>query len=76
MRDYRTRKNSRIQSTSVSHSVVHHQEDEMLLADDSLNSSHELVGLPCKISTRQAEKQYLSVCESTDVVEEMSLSPN
>ncbi|GFR14099.1 uncharacterized protein TNCT_719461 [Trichonephila clavata] len=28
--------------------VVHHQEDENLLADDNLNSSHEFVGLPCQ----------------------------
>ncbi|GFQ96759.1 hypothetical protein TNCT_107381 [Trichonephila clavata] len=28
--------------------VVHHQEDENLLADDNLNSSLEFVGLPCQ----------------------------
>ncbi|GFY39439.1 hypothetical protein TNIN_464841 [Trichonephila inaurata madagascariensis] len=48
MRDYRTRKKACIQSTSDSPSVVHHQEDEILLADDNLNSSHEFVGIPCQ----------------------------
>ncbi|GFQ94417.1 uncharacterized protein TNCT_239581 [Trichonephila clavata] len=47
MRDYRARKKVRIQSTSDSSSVVHHQVDEVSQADDNLNSSHEFVGLPC-----------------------------
>ncbi|GFQ67260.1 hypothetical protein TNCT_559241 [Trichonephila clavata] len=48
MRDYRARKKVRIESTSDSPSVVHHQEDENLLADDNLNSSLEFGGLPCQ----------------------------
>ncbi|GFQ78909.1 hypothetical protein TNCT_285141 [Trichonephila clavata] len=48
MRDYRARKKIYLQSTSDSSSVVHHQDDEILLTDDNLNSSHELVGLPCQ----------------------------
>ncbi|GFY67080.1 hypothetical protein TNIN_344721 [Trichonephila inaurata madagascariensis] len=44
-RDYRTRKKARIQSTSDSSSVAHHQQDEILLADDNLNRSHEFVGI-------------------------------
>ncbi|GFR22325.1 hypothetical protein TNCT_483041 [Trichonephila clavata] len=48
MRKYRARKKVRIQSTSDSPSVVHHQENENSLADDNLNSSHEFVGLPCQ----------------------------
>ncbi|GFQ70108.1 hypothetical protein TNCT_72351 [Trichonephila clavata] len=48
MRDYRTRKIVLIQMTSDSPLVVHHQENEILLADDNLNSSHEFVGLPCQ----------------------------
>ncbi|GFW05120.1 hypothetical protein TNCV_599141 [Trichonephila clavipes] len=48
MRDYRARKKVRIQSTSDSPSVVHDQGDEIILVDDSLNSSHEFVGLPCQ----------------------------
>ncbi|GFR17123.1 hypothetical protein TNCT_460441 [Trichonephila clavata] len=38
MRDYRTRKKIYLQSTSDSSSVVHHQDDEILLADDNLNT--------------------------------------
>ncbi|GFR27002.1 hypothetical protein TNCT_462141 [Trichonephila clavata] len=48
MRDYRARKKIYLQSTSDSSSVVHHQEDENLLADDNLNRSLEFVGLPCQ----------------------------
>ncbi|GFR26054.1 hypothetical protein TNCT_568751 [Trichonephila clavata] len=48
MRDYRARKKIYLQSTSDSYSVVHHQEDENLLADDNLNSSLEFVELPCQ----------------------------
>ncbi|GFR16794.1 hypothetical protein TNCT_7291 [Trichonephila clavata] len=48
MREYRARKNVRIQSTSDSPSVVHHQEDEILQADDNLNKSHEFVGISCQ----------------------------
>ncbi|GFR20826.1 hypothetical protein TNCT_97501 [Trichonephila clavata] len=47
MREYRARKKVRIQSTSDSPSVVHHQ-DENLLADDNLNSLDEFVGLLCQ----------------------------
>ncbi|GFX43867.1 uncharacterized protein TNCV_4111461 [Trichonephila clavipes] len=47
MRDYRTWKKTHIQSTSDSLSVAH-QEDEILLADDNLNSWHGFVGLPCQ----------------------------
>ncbi|GFR12086.1 hypothetical protein TNCT_345671 [Trichonephila clavata] len=48
MRENRARKKVRIQSSSDSPSVVHHQNDEILLADDNLNSSLEFVGLPCQ----------------------------
>ncbi|GFR06371.1 uncharacterized protein TNCT_222381 [Trichonephila clavata] len=48
MREYRARKKVHIQSTTDSPSVVHYQEDENLLADDNLDSSHEFVGLPCQ----------------------------
>ncbi|GFQ70645.1 hypothetical protein TNCT_16681 [Trichonephila clavata] len=48
MRDYRARKKIYLQSTSDSSSVVHHQDDEISISDDNLNSSHELVGLPCE----------------------------
>ncbi|GFQ91156.1 hypothetical protein TNCT_144161 [Trichonephila clavata] len=48
MREYRARKKVRIQSTSDSPSVVHHQDDGILQADDSLNKSHAFVGLPCQ----------------------------
>ncbi|GFQ63767.1 hypothetical protein TNCT_279071 [Trichonephila clavata] len=47
MREYRARKKVRIQSTSDSPSVVHHQ-DENLLVDDNLINLHEFVGLPCQ----------------------------
>ncbi|GFQ81130.1 hypothetical protein TNCT_13341 [Trichonephila clavata] len=48
MRDYRARKKIYLQSNSDSSSVVHHQEDGNLLADDNLNSSLEFVKLPCQ----------------------------
>ncbi|GFR07530.1 hypothetical protein TNCT_662881 [Trichonephila clavata] len=48
MREYRARKKVRIQSTRDSLSVVHHQDDGILQADDSLNKSHAFVGLPCQ----------------------------
>ncbi|GFQ88419.1 hypothetical protein TNCT_324671 [Trichonephila clavata] len=48
MRDYRARKKVRIQSTSDSPSVVHHQDDGILQADDNLNKSHAFVVLPCQ----------------------------
>ncbi|GFQ91439.1 hypothetical protein TNCT_10971 [Trichonephila clavata] len=48
MRDYRARKKIYLQSTSDSSSVVHHQVDEILQADDNLNKLHEFVGLPCQ----------------------------
>ncbi|GFR20628.1 hypothetical protein TNCT_584381 [Trichonephila clavata] len=48
MREYRARKKVRIQSTSDSPSVVHHQDDGILQADDNLNKSHEFVGIPCQ----------------------------
>ncbi|GFR04952.1 hypothetical protein TNCT_39051 [Trichonephila clavata] len=48
MREYRSRKKVRIQSTSDSHLVVHRQDDGILQADDSLNKSHAFVGLPCQ----------------------------
>ncbi|GFR13047.1 hypothetical protein TNCT_392761 [Trichonephila clavata] len=67
MRDYRARKQVRIQSNSDYSSVV--QVDKILQADDDLNSSHEFVGLPCQVSMRYVEKHQLSVCESTNVVE-------
>ncbi|GFS54182.1 hypothetical protein TNIN_165951 [Trichonephila inaurata madagascariensis] len=44
MREYRARKKIYLQSTSDSPSV-HHQDDEILQVDDSLNKSHEFVGL-------------------------------
>ncbi|GFX47029.1 hypothetical protein TNCV_316521 [Trichonephila clavipes] len=37
-----------LQPTSDSPSVVHHQDDEILQADDNINKSHEFVGLPCQ----------------------------
>ncbi|GFV12546.1 hypothetical protein TNCV_4424991 [Trichonephila clavipes] len=46
MREYRARKKIYLQSTSDSPSVVHHQDDEIVQADDNLNKSHEFVGLP------------------------------
>ncbi|GFR23980.1 hypothetical protein TNCT_699621 [Trichonephila clavata] len=48
MRDYRSRKKIYLQLTSDSSSVVHHQVDEILQADDNLNKSHEFVGIPCQ----------------------------
>ncbi|GFQ91158.1 hypothetical protein TNCT_144171 [Trichonephila clavata] len=48
MREYRARKKVRIQSTIDSSSVVHHQDDGILQADDNLNKSHAFVGLPCQ----------------------------
>ncbi|GFR05871.1 hypothetical protein TNCT_563741 [Trichonephila clavata] len=48
MRDYRARKKIYLQSNSDSSSVVYHQDDEISISDDNLNSSHELVGLPCE----------------------------
>ncbi|GFR04021.1 hypothetical protein TNCT_487061 [Trichonephila clavata] len=48
MRDLLNLEKVRIQSTSDSSSVVHHQVDEILQADDNLNSSHEFFGLPCQ----------------------------
>ncbi|GFV12547.1 hypothetical protein TNCV_4425001 [Trichonephila clavipes] len=48
MREYRARKKIYLQSTSDSPSVVHHQDDEIVKADDNLNKSHEFVGLPCQ----------------------------
>ncbi|GFQ89767.1 hypothetical protein TNCT_542631 [Trichonephila clavata] len=47
MREYRARKKVRIQSTSDSPSVVHHQDDGILQADDGLNKLHAFVRLPC-----------------------------
>ncbi|GFR16433.1 hypothetical protein TNCT_241351 [Trichonephila clavata] len=55
-----------LQSTSDSSSVVHHQEDENLLADDSLNSSLEFVELPCKHINATRKKRQLSVREITE----------
>ncbi|GFQ74927.1 hypothetical protein TNCT_486961 [Trichonephila clavata] len=48
MRKYRAQKKVRIQSTSDSLSVVHHQDDGILQADDNLNKFHAFVGLPCQ----------------------------
>ncbi|GFR02383.1 hypothetical protein TNCT_34721 [Trichonephila clavata] len=48
MREYTARKKVHIQSTSDSSSVVHHQVDEILQADDNLNKSHEFFGIPCQ----------------------------
>ncbi|GFR25079.1 hypothetical protein TNCT_591501 [Trichonephila clavata] len=48
MQEYKARKKVRIQSTSDSPSVVHHQDDGILQADDSLNKSHAFVGLLCQ----------------------------
>ncbi|GFY60533.1 hypothetical protein TNIN_313641 [Trichonephila inaurata madagascariensis] len=48
MREYRARKKAHVQSTSDSPLVVHHQDDEILLADDNLNTSNEFVVLPCQ----------------------------
>ncbi|GFY49339.1 hypothetical protein TNIN_436791 [Trichonephila inaurata madagascariensis] len=45
MREYRAGKKIYLQSTSDSPSVVHHQDDEILLADNDLISSHEFVGI-------------------------------
>ncbi|GFR00507.1 hypothetical protein TNCT_217601 [Trichonephila clavata] len=50
MREYRARKKVRIQSTNDSPSVLHHQDDGILQADDSLNIPHAFVGLPCQDS--------------------------
>ncbi|GFU94445.1 hypothetical protein TNCV_2644331 [Trichonephila clavipes] len=35
--------------------VVHHQDDEIVQADDNLNKSHEFVGLPCQDKIVQAD---------------------
>ncbi|GFQ66536.1 hypothetical protein TNCT_386161 [Trichonephila clavata] len=48
MREHSAQKKVRIQSTSNSPSVVHHQDDGILYADDSLNKSHAFVGLLCQ----------------------------
>ncbi|GFR32758.1 hypothetical protein TNCT_135791 [Trichonephila clavata] len=48
MREYRAWKKVRIQSTSDSPSVVHHQDDGISQADDNLIKSHAFVGLLCQ----------------------------
>ncbi|GFQ89715.1 hypothetical protein TNCT_637741 [Trichonephila clavata] len=62
MRDYRARKKIYLQSTSDTYSVVDHQVDEILQADDNLNKSHEFVGIPCQ-DTKATRKKMMSVCE-------------
>ncbi|GFR04880.1 hypothetical protein TNCT_188571 [Trichonephila clavata] len=66
MREYRARKKVRIQSTSDSPSVVHHQNDGILQTDDNLNKSHAFVGLPCQDINATCKKHQLSVCEITE----------
>ncbi|GFR20512.1 hypothetical protein TNCT_373091 [Trichonephila clavata] len=40
--------NQILQTQQKNLEVVHHQDDEILQADDSLNESHPFVGLPCQ----------------------------
>ncbi|GFY42265.1 hypothetical protein TNIN_214611 [Trichonephila inaurata madagascariensis] len=60
MREYRARKKIYLQSTNDSRSVVHHQDDEILQADDNLNKSHEFVGLPCQDIKRTISGRILT----------------
>ncbi|GFX78219.1 hypothetical protein TNCV_5135661 [Trichonephila clavipes] len=64
-----------LQLTNDSPSVVHHQDDEILQADDNLNKSHEFVGLPCQdIKATCKKKRQLSVCEIIEPAKKLAFN--